>query len=239
MGRSSAAAGLVLLPLAALFVLLGQWQQGRAAEKSARIEAFRNAPRLTALPALPARPDPAAFTRVTLNGRFDSRRHVLVDNQVLAGRPGVHVLTPFRVAAPESRGALVLVNRGWLPQGPDRSTLPEIPAAPGALTISGHLAPLMAPGMRLGEPAPLSAGPWPQRAVFPRMDDIAAALGEAPYPLALYLDAASPGGFDGRDWQPVNMGPGRHKAYALQWYALAATAIAAWIVTALRGRTRT
>jgi cytochrome oxidase assembly protein ShyY1 len=37
-------------------------------------------------------------------------------------------------------------------------------------------------------------------------------------------------GFAGRDWQPTTMGPDKHRGYAVQWFALAATAFIAWLV---------
>lgn len=223
---------IVLFSLAALFISLGQWQSARADAKARSIAAFERASRAGSLP---ESPDPTAFTRVALNGRFDARHQWLVDNQIHESRPGWHVLTPFTL---DGEGTTVLVNRGWLAQSRDRSQVPEIPEMTSDGTITGFLAPLRTPGIRLGDTPPVTESDWPRRVVWPDIDRMARELGQPLYPLALYLDADNPAGLDGRDWQPVSMGPDRHRGYALQWYALAATAIAGWAILATRRRQR-
>ncbi len=234
--RPSILSTLVLFSLAAGFIALGQWQQGRAESKERIVTAFAQGERADTLP---VQPDPQAFTRVKLSGRFDAGRQWLVDNQVHQARPGLHVLTPFEVNDDSGAGRTLLVNRGWVAQGPDRSRLPDVPSPPASATIEGFLAPVRTPGIQLGE-GPGAAGDdveWPRRVVWPDLDTMAQELGQPLYPLVLYLDANSPAGLDGRDWQPVSMGPERHRGYAVQWYALAATAIAGWLVLATRRRT--
>ena len=59
----------------------------------------------------------------------------------------------------------------------------------------------------------------PLRAVYPTLDELAAALGRDVQPFVLLLDAEDEFGFF-RHWVPEEMGPGRHYAYALQWFAM-------------------
>lgn len=223
-----------LAPTLALGVLacacawLGAWQLERAEDKRGLQAAFENPPTLDRLQPGSATPE---FARLTLRGRFDPERHVLVDNRVLDGSAGVHVLTPFR---PASGGPLLLVNRGWLPLPPDRAALPEVTTPTEALTLHGHLGRLPQPGLRLGEPETLDPAQATVLVTYPDQSYISAWLGEAPHPQVLYLDATSPGGFAGRDWRPVVMTARRHTAYAVQWFALAATAVVAWVVLAMR-----
>ena len=219
---------LVLGVLVLAFLGLGRWQLERADYKRARLAAFAHAAFIERLdPAVTAPP----FARVRLQGSFDPERHLLVDNQVLRGRAGVHVLTPFH---PAVGGVTILVNRGWLPMPPDRSALPAVPTPAGTLWIRGHLEALRKPGVMLGAPDQPKPGQWPQLLTYPDMNEIEKALGTTLYPQVLYLDADSPGGFQGRDWQPVTMGPERHTAYAVLWFALALTGLAAWTVLSLR-----
>ena len=75
---------------------------------------------------------------------------------------------------------------------------------------------------------------WPQLLTYPDVGRIATALQTSLYPDVLFLDASSPGGFEDRAWRPVVMGPDKHHAYAVQWFALAVTALAAWILLAFR-----
>ena len=170
---------------------------------------------------------------MSLSGEWEGERHFLLDNQVLSGRPGVHVLSPFRVAD----GSLLLVNRGWLPMAPDRRSLPTVPETRGPASLSGHLEALRTPGKRLGEEQATENSPWPRLVTWPDLDEMAGALGEPVYPKVLYLKADHPAGFEGRNWSPVVMGPKKHRAYAVQWYALCLTALVAWIVLAMRRKT--
>ena len=226
--RPTLASTLVLAALAIAFAGLGRWQLERAAIKAERIRAHTVAPRLDALPA----PETAAeFTRLTLSGHFDPERHVLLDNQVLAGQAGVHVLTPFQ---PDGAATLLLVNRGWLPLPRDRSRLPDVPTPADRMRIHGTLDTLRQAGVRLGEAGPEAAGPWPRLVTWAGHERLEEALESPVYTRVLYLDADSPAGFDGRDWRPVVTGPDRHRAYAVQWFALAGTAVVAWLVLALR-----
>lgn len=212
----------VLAALAIGFVLLGNWQRERAHAKHAEQAAFDSAPVVASLE--DALPD---WTRTVLDGRLDPVRHVLLDNKLHGGRPGVHVLTPFELA---SGGDTLLVNRGWLPLPPDRSSLPDVQTPTGPVTLAGRLAPLSRPGVVIGEPVQLDKDTWPQLVVYPEHDRIEAALGTSLYPKVLYLDADAAGGFSGRDWTPFTMGPDRHRAYAVQWYGLALAAATTWLV---------
>lgn len=213
---------IVLAALGAVFVSLGNWQSKRADEKAALQEAFDTAPRTSAL-----REDLPDWTRARLTGALDAERHLLFDNQLYRGRAGVHVLTPLQVG---TAGPTVLVNRGWLPLPPDRGSLPVITTPDGIVELSGRLAPLRSPGVQLGEPVTLQPDRWPQLMVYPDWGRIEAALGRPLHHQVLYLDANSVAGFEDRNWTPFTMGPDRHRAYAVQWYGLALTALVIWLV---------
>lgn len=225
--KPSLGATLLLLGLAAVFAALGAWQWQRAADKAARLADFGAADTVTGLPDAA---QASEFTRVRLAGRFDTRRHVLADNRVLNGRAGVHVYTPFT----ESGGATLLVNRGWLPLPASRLPLPAVPTADDELAISGRLGPIQGPGRQLGPAAELDRQHWPQLVTYPSVERVAAAMGSELYPWVLYLDPDSPGGFGGRDWPPVYMTPQKHRAYAVQWYALALLALVCWGIVGWR-----
>ncbi|MCH7820547.1 MAG: hypothetical protein IIA07_00910 [Proteobacteria bacterium] len=60
--------------------------------------------------------------------------------------------------------------------------------------------------------------------VFPvlvDLDELAVAIGRDLQPFVLLMAPQDPGGFF-RHWVPEEMGPGKHFAYALQWFAMAA-----------------
>jgi cytochrome oxidase assembly protein ShyY1 len=143
LGRLAAAAS-----LAAVMALLGLWQLDRYEQRSAineRIDAASAtdpAPLSSVLappgPGQQVGPAPAAAagaTMVTVTGRYDPEREILVRGRTLAGRVGVEVVTPLRL--PD--GTAVLVDRGWAPPAPtgpaDRPPLPPPPA--GEVTVQG------------------------------------------------------------------------------------------------------
>jgi surfeit locus 1 family protein len=53
------------------------------------------------------------------------------------------------------------------------------------------------------------------------LDEIAAELGQGVQPFVLLMEPEYEFGFV-RHWVPEEMGPGRHFAYALQWFAMGA-----------------
>ena len=76
-------------------------------------------------------------------------RQILLDNMPSAdGRPGYRVLTPFRRT---TGGALLLVDRGWVPLGDSREQLPALDVPDDAREITGRLDRPPVPGLRMRE----------------------------------------------------------------------------------------
>jgi surfeit locus 1 family protein len=225
--RPSIALTLTLVILAALFGRLGWWQLERKAEKEVLFGRFDNAPSLGIGQALA---EGERFARVEAIGRYDGQRHILLDNQVWKGRAGVHVLTPFIL----SDGRQLLVNRGWLPLPPDRSSLPDVPTVEDEQTLSGRLNALPAPGQRLGEPDSMTPDGWPQLITYFDRATVEAALGTTLESWLIQLDPDHASGFEGRVWQAAVMPPKVHGAYAAQWFGLMGAAVVIWVVLGLR-----
>lgn len=217
--RPTLAASLTLAALGLAFVALSCWQWQRAGQKQALQDRFANPATLAALP-VPA----LALTRVRLDGQYLEGRHILVDNRVLSGRAGVHVLTPFSTRG----GEVLLVNRGWLPW-PDRQVLPVVPETSGEITLSGHLDRVRQDGLTVGEPDRLQRDRWPQVVTYPDMGALGEALTLEPYPLVLYLAPGSPGALAGLDWNPFPMPAVRHRGYAVTWLAMALACVGTWL----------
>lgn len=227
MFRPGIALTVLLFALAGLFCALGYWQVQRKAEKELLFQQFETAPAMGVGQAID---QGRLFARVEGWGRFDTGRHVLLDNRMFNGRVGVHVLTPFTLGD----GRTVLVNRGWLPLQPDRSSLPEVPTDGAPTTIHGRLNRLESDGPRLGDADRLVTDRWPQLVTYLDRAPLSAALGIDLPPWIVQLDAAAPGGFDDRNWQPAVMPPATHGAYAVQWFALAAAALIIWTTLGFR-----
>ena len=227
MFRPSISSTIVLAFLAALFASLGMWQASRSAEKFELEHQFSNA---AIMPLTEAIKQDQRFAKVSAAGKYDRTRHILLDNQILKGRPGVHVYTPFRT----EDGATILVNRGWLPLGPDRSVLPDITTPDSSFVISGRLNTFPVPGRSLGAADKLQKDQWSQLVTYLNQADIAEALGTNLSPWIVQLAAEDESGFEGRDWQPAYLTSDKHNAYAFQWYALAFATFVLWVFGGIR-----
>ena len=213
---------------------LANWQLGRAREKEALIAAF-DAGGGEAVPLSVAAPaELPRYQRVTLSGRYEPGRQVLLDNMPSStGQAGYRVLTPLR---PADGGPLVMVDRGWVPLGADRSRRPDVAVDGGHRSVTGRLDGLPVPGLRLGEARAPDAAGWPLVLNFPVTSDLEAALGEPVEARILLLDADQPDGYQ-RAWRPsMGFPPERHLGYAIQWLALALVVLVAFVATGLQPR---
>lgn len=211
---------------AAVFGLLcglGFWQLDRAVGKEEREIAAAEA-RAIVLDEIALDGEVREFARLRLEGRYDSSRQFLQDNRTHQGRAGYYVLTPFRIA---SHGA-VLVNRGWVPAGPDRTVLPEIAVPADALRLRGTVRLPREDLVVLGDTGYAADG-WPKVVQRVEIDAMRRSLG---YPLAAWLvalDRDAPHGFV-REWKAApGLSPDRHRGYAFQWFALATALFGIWV----------
>lgn len=225
--RPSAIATVTLGILTVSCIALGMWQLQRAEIKQTRETAFEQAAVQEGLPA----PDQAEeFLRVSLTGSYDPERHILADNQIFQGRSGVHAYSLFTT----SGGEKILVNRGWLTLPPTRTPLPDVITTTDISDISGRLGVMPVPGRQLGQAIDLSRTKWPQLVTYPSVQQISAALDVEVYPLILFLDQKDATGFGDRDWKPVYLTAKKHRAYAIQWFALALVCLIYWVFCGIR-----
>jgi len=211
---------------------LGFWQLNRADEKREMIAVFAAGQQSTVAFSAENADALPRYQRVTVAGRYESGRQVLLDNMPSStGAPGYQVLTPLRLA----EGGLVLVNRGWLPLGADRRVLPEISVDDTRRELVAMTDELPRPGMRLGEPDG-AAESWPWVVSFPLHEQLVAVYGEPLLLPILKLDAAADSGFE-RVWEArFGMSPQQHVGYAVQWFALCAALLAIFIVVNRKAR---
>jgi len=205
---------------ALLFAALGNWQLGRAAEKRALAADF--ARQDAALDVRAVVTDGPRYRRVFARGQYDADRQFLLDNRVHAGRAGVHVLTPMRLAD----GSTVLVNRGWQPFGATRANLPDVAVTDEPRMIHGRLDRLPRPPIQLDD---VPATGWPRLMQYPDVDKLEHALGRAVRDGMILLEPGEPDGYV-REWTVPGTGPDRNLGYAVQWFAFGALAIAIWLV---------
>jgi len=108
-----------------VFTYLTLWQIGRAEERTAlRLEVMQR----SELPIVPlgdtgnVNLSNDRYRRFQIEGSFMNQHQVLLDNVVHDGKPGYEVITPFKT----SQGESLLVNRGWISAGRDRTVFPDI-----------------------------------------------------------------------------------------------------------------
>lgn len=214
--------------LAALFFFvltlwLGNWQSGRAEfkrELQARYDAAMREPPIHVGRELLDH-DSVLYRRVEVEGTFDDRHTILLDNRVLNGAAGYHVLTPLRV---EGSGHALLVNRGWVAVGPTRERVPEPPVPAGTIRLEGLATD---PRTRYVELADTS----PQGRVWQNLDfeRYAATTGLSLQPVLALQTSSAADGLQ-RSWPRPDSGVETHVSYALQWYSLATTLVVLWLI---------
>jgi surfeit locus 1 family protein len=209
----------------AIFVVTlsaGNWQTRRAAEKFAlqqRLDAFALEP---AVELGQDRVEPAAMAdrRISVRGRFVTGQTLYIDNRVYRGAPGYQVVTPLQI---EGGDRHVLINRGWIVAGPDRSRLPAVDTSADVVSIEGVAVVPLAHPYELAPDA--NSGPLRQNLVPER---IAAEMKLAMQPVVVLQTGKAPDGLV-RDWPKPDAGVNTHRAYALQWYVMAVLAVALWL----------
>jgi surfeit locus 1 family protein len=223
--------------MVALGLSLGQWQDRRAAQKTAL--GARLAERHTVAPvALGAAPAGAEleFRHVAATGQFVREWPLYLENRPYRGRAGFYLMMPFKIAGSDTH---VLVARGWLARnGRDRTRLPAYPTPSGTVTIAGTVKLNLGHVMQLGSPPPLRPGAIVQNV---ELDQFARASGLKLQPFVIeQAQAAAPDPGDPlvRDWPAPSLGIDKHRGYAFQWYALALMALLFFVITGCRRGTK-
>ena len=224
----------IAVAAAAGCIRLGVWQLSRLAERRARNRAV--AARFTAPPvgyrALPADTAGRHFRRVVITGRPDYAREFVLANRTRNGSPGVHIVTPVRVA-PAAGGpdgdTLVLINRGWIYSGDGTRVELARWRESDSLAVTGYVElPSRRPGVaRLG-----GAGDGGRGYPAYRYLDPAVVAGDVGAPVTRdYVVAEPPPGEDTPPLdRPVRVPPpaldeGSHQSYAIQWFSFATVAL--------------
>jgi surfeit locus 1 family protein len=220
---------LATMAAVALFVAAGVWQHDRMQQKLALRAQLEAAARSTP-ESLPAVADWNAwrFRPVVVNGTFDAAHQILIDNKVHAGRPGYDVVAPLTLADRRT----VLVDRGWIPAGDNRASLPSVPPPPGTVTVTGRLNFPASSYLELSRDT--VSGPLWQNLDLARY---ARATGIAVLPVIVEqtrpVDEADT---LVREWPAPDFGAERHWMYMMQWFVFAALAAGLWLYFTLRRR---
>lgn len=224
------------LIVAVIGILLGNWQQDRAAYKTAlqaRQLARAAEPPLELTSATAATPD-MEFRRVRVHGDFVAGWPVLLANRPLGTQSGFYLAMPFKIAGANTH---VLVLRGWLPRQAQFDKLPAFATPTGPVTVEGRIILSAGKVMELGDGPPLAPGAAVQN-LTPQALAQASGLRLQPF-LVQQTAPATPADSMARDWPPPEAGIDKHRGYAFQWYALAALALLFYVMTGFRRGSRT
>ncbi len=233
----------VVLVLVPTFLCLARWQFDK--HQMRRVD---NAliQRNIAVPAVPlqliTQPDNAisredTWRQVSATGRYDPDHQILVRNRTVAGKPGFLVLTPLVT----DTGVAVVVNRGWIPPGPNALTPIAAPAPPTAeVQITGRIR----PSEPQSDAGPRDDSDLPKGQVA-RIDipRIATRLHYFLYGGYLELTDQQPEFRSGSPEEskaalvampPPGISAGPYLSYAGQWCLFAIATLAGWLVLVVR-----
>ncbi len=205
----------------ALLINLGLWQGDRALQKEQRLERIKqlsSKDALTLPQILTQSPDEINDLPIRLSGEFKDGKQFLLDNQTNRGQLGYRV---YQVVNIDDKS--VLVNLGWVLGSINRQELPNIMPIVGSFQLKGHVR-LIEPGILLMEQQ-FPKNQWPLRVQQIELEKFSQLIGTQLLPFVVYLDKTDKVGYV-KNWQPIVMPPEKHRAYAFQWYSLAA----AWLM---------
>jgi surfeit locus 1 family protein len=209
--------------LIGLFLALGNWQLERAQEKQAaqkRLDTISREPPL-ALPPSKINPDQYQFRTVQVEGQFEPRCTIYLDNRIRQHIPGYEIITPLRIGGSDK---YVAVNRGWIAGTGDRTVLPQVPAPKEEVKIVGTA--IVPSERRVELSAQTQEGRVWQNLVLERYREWCK-LDLAPIIIRQTSQTA-----DSlvRTWPRPDLGIDVNRGYALQWFSLAAAVLVLFFV---------
>jgi len=193
-----------------VFVFLGIWQIERAANKEGLLQDFNSEQESPPTRLTSQSPN---WSRVFVDGVFDSSRQILIDNQIHNGKVGYKIFTPFRF----DENKIVLVDRGWIGQGQSRSDLPQLNILEKKSRI---IATVTSPEQGVLAGSELLTNEWPRVSQSKAVEVIASAFNEPILDIVLVLDPGSSQITEFIQIKPFAITPVKHYGYAMQWFTM-------------------
>jgi surfeit locus 1 family protein len=219
-----------LLVAALTMIGLGVWQLGRLQERralNADIRRRLSEPPLALDGSSLADAAQWEYRRVIVRGVFDFSQEIVQRNRAHQQAPGVHVITPLKIAG---SATAILVDRGWIPYesgAPAARAAYQTPA--GEVAVEGVLrASQTRPYPFL--PADPTRGPDDSRLDQWYWLNVEQIQQQIPYPLLPMFVELAPSEPAGPIQLPISgyeidLSDGPHLSYAIQWFAFAAIAV--------------
>lgn len=213
------ALSLCLFPI---LLSLGAWQLERSTEKQRLLDAIDA--RLASQPqSLQSLPKLQKYTPVRALGYYTDE-YFYLDNRTRHGEVGYEVLQVF-----VSDGSRWLINRGFIAAGHDRTQLPSVTYPLAAKVITGFVYPVVDNESRASVPYA------PQSRIQSLNSPFSRGLNLSSPQWHIRLSADSDTALI-TDWHLVNTLPARHRAYAVQWFAMAIALLILWVLAATSAR---
>jgi cytochrome oxidase assembly protein ShyY1 len=214
----------------AIGISLGNWQTRRAAEKEA-IEAKLTEREAASPLSLKADAQPLEeieYRQAVVRGEFVSSWPIYLDNRPYQGRAGFYVLMPLKIEGADKH---VLIARGWVARDiADRTRMPTMSTPSGIIEIRGIVRRNAGKVLQLGSAEPVHPGAILQNLDIPELVRVSG-LAFHPFLVEQLNDTQDK---LVREWPRPSTGSDKHRGYAFQWYALAATAFVFFVVTGFR-----
>ena len=190
-----------------VFILLGFWQIERAGFKASLIQEFNleqaKAPK-------PISSNSLQWSRVYIEGFYDPTQQVLIDNQIINGKVGYKIYTPFYYEQDQA----IFVDRGWISQGKTRNDLPNLNFNATKLRIIGSL---IKPEKEVLAGDELLTNEWPLVSQTKSPSIIQEAYEKQFSNMVLILDPGSLFMKEHVDLKPFVLTPTNHYGFSLQW----------------------
>lgn len=204
------------LVMLCLLVNLGFWQIQRAHVKEALIARAQDRSQFAPLQladTLAPNKDLADYP-ISISGTYLNNQLFYLDNKTHNGIAGYHILAPLL-----SEGKVILINRGWIPRGQDRTHLPPPPLIHDPVTINGRIH-IPNPNYFVLKEDDYQKISWP---LLIQKIDLEKSTQLFDHPLMPYVirENSDPDSHFIRKWYYRKMGPEKHYGYALQWFSLA------------------
>jgi surfeit locus 1 family protein len=196
---------------AVVFFSLGIWQIERGQTKTQIMSEFEN--KLTKEP-IYLNAESKKWDRVSVSGKWENKKQLLIDNVIHQGIAGYKVLTPLRI---DETNKLILVDRGWIKQNKFRDQLPDIQIPDDFESVSGTLE---QPELGLVLSDELISNNWPKISQTKNVEVISKAYTEEIFPMILLADPLLKNSLEYIKITPTNMTPIKHYGYSSQWFLM-------------------
>lgn len=206
-----------------IFIELGKWQLSRAEEKNTRqeqLDLLSKEP-VVRVPGSVIKLEEYQYRTVEVIGEYRPEEMVYLDNKTYKGHAGYHILMPIQLS---NSSLHVVVNRGWVATGKDRSILPAVLTEQGEVKITGLA---VSPDIRTLELSKhMVEGMVWENFTLQRYKET---TGYDLQPIMILQNDQFEDGLI-REWPRPDSGSAKNYGYAVQWFALAITTIIIFLI---------